>query len=180
VRRIGKLATAAKKHAADELSLDEEGIELSYVSDESSTKSSLGTFSQLRNTTPTSSAVIQMWSKLSCCDGLCGAPLGVSVKEGMDVTISWLTSALVFGSHVLAENAEKRLHRRKSDLSTDFISGSFQIEDFDSRPESHDEHALGIHPIPIPAVLSSLKEMISENRIPEGQLVFSVGLFFAV
>ena len=173
VRRVGKLATAAKKQAAEALSDDEEGIELSYLSDESSTKSTTPTSS-------TSSALIQMWTKLSCCDGLCGAPLGASVKEGMDVTISWLTSVLVFGSHVLADNAEKRLKKKAANTSiglTNIDSGTFQIEDFDSRPDGHDEYALVAYAIPIPEVLSSLKDLVAENIIPEGQLVRA---FFSV
>eukprot|EP00986_Skeletonema_menzelii_P011764 scaffold6170_cov136-Skeletonema_menzelii.AAC.9 len=171
-RRIGKLATAAKKKAAEALSDDEEGIELSYLSsDESSNKSARGVFAQTNNTSSTSSALIQIWTKLSCCDGLCGAPLGVSVKEGMDVTISWLTSVLIFGSHVLAENAEKRLKKVQSTNSstglTNVDSDTFQIEDFDSRPDGHDEYALIAHAIPIPEVLSSLKDLVTENKIPE-------------
>ena len=172
-RRIGKLATAAKKKAAEALSDDEEGIELSYLSDESSDKSTRGVFAQTNNTSSTSSALIQIWTKLSCCDGLCGAPLGACVKEGMDVTISWLTSVLIFGSHVLAENAEERLKKAQSTNSstglTNVDSDTFQIEDFDSRPDGHDEYALIAHAIPIPEVLSSLKDLVAENKIPEGE-----------
>jgi len=171
-RRIGKLATAAKKQAAEEEnSVDEEGIELSYLSDESSTRSAKSTTRRVRkqtnNSPPNSLPLIQMWTKLSCCDGLCGAPLGVSVKEGMDVTISWLTSVLIFGSHILAENAEKRSKK----IATDLSSETFQIEDFDSRPDDHDQYTLVTHAIPIPEVLSALKNMTSECTIPEGQLV---------
>jgi len=174
-RRLGKLATAAKKQAAEALSDDEEGIELSYLSDESSNKSTRGGFAQSNNTSSTSSALIQMWTKLSCCDGLCGSPLGASVKEGMDVSISWLTSVLIFGSHVLAGNAEKRLKKNQainpSTIGlTNIDSDTFQIEDFDSRPDGHDEYALIAHAIPIPEVLSSLKDLVAENQIPEGQL----------
>lgn len=121
-----------------------------------------------------------MWTKLSCCDGLCGAPLGASVKEGMDVTISWLTSVLVFGSHVLADNAEKRLKKKAANTSiglTNIDSGTFQIEDFDSRPDGHDEYALVAYAIPIPEVLSSLKDLVAENIIPEveNELEYIIG-----
>jgi len=171
VRRVGKLATAAKKQA-EALSVDEEGIELAYLSDDSSTKSTRGVFAPTNNSSSTSSALIQLWTKLSCCDGLCGAPLGVSVKEGMDVTISWLTSVLVFGSHVLAENAEKRLSKKATNPSivglADIEHGTFHIEDFDSRPDGHDDSALVAHATPIPEVLSSLKDLAAGNVIPEG------------
>jgi hypothetical protein len=172
-RRVGKLATAAKKQA-EAHSVDEEGIELAYLSDESSTKSTRGVLAQTKTSSSTSSALIQMWTKLSCCDGLCGAPLGASVKEGMDVTISWLTSVLVYGSHVLAKNAEKRLSAKATNPSnvglTGIDPGTFQIEDFDSRPVGHDDSAVA-HAIPIPEVLSSLRVFAAENVIPEGQSV---------
>jgi len=177
-RRLGKLATAAKKQAAEALSDDEEGIELSYLSDESSNKSTRGVFAQSNNT---SSALIQMWTKLSCCDGLCGSPLGASVKEGMDVSISWLTSVLIFGSHVLAGNAEKRLKKNQAINTsmglTNIDSDTFQIEDFDSRPDGHDEYALIAHAIPIPEVLSSLKDLVAEKKIPEveNELKYVIG-----
>mmetsp|Transcript_31302 Transcript_31302/g.46772 ORF Transcript_31302/g.46772 Transcript_31302/m.46772 type:complete len:1158 (-) Transcript_31302:1341-4814(-) len=181
-RRLGKLATAAKKQAAEALSDDEEGIELSYLSDESSNKSTRGGFAQSNNTSSTSSALIQMWTKLSCCDGLCGSPLGASVKEGMDVSISWLTSVLIFGSHVLAGNAEKRLKKNQainpSTIGlTNIDSDTFQIEDFDSRPDGHDEYALIAHAMPIPEVLSSLKDLVAENQIPEveNELKYVIG-----
>src|SRR5210317_627123 len=179
-RRIGKLATAAKKQAAEEEnSVDEEGIELSYLSDESSTRSSKSTTRRVRtqtnNSSPNTLPLIRMWTKLSCCDGLCGAPLGVSVKEGMDVTISWLTSVLIFGSHVLGENAEKRSKLKSATASSE----TFQIEDFDSRPDDHDQYtSLVTHTIPIPEVISALKNMTSECRIPEGQLVCAFFLSF--
>ena len=181
-RRLGKLATAAKRQAAESLSDGEEGIELSYLSDDSSNKSTRGVNAQANNTSSSSSAPIQMWTKLSCCDGLCGAPLGSSVKEGMDVTISWLTSVLIYGSHVLAENAEKRLKKNRSTNAstglTDADPDTFLIEDFDSRPNGYDEYALITHAIPIPEVLSFLEDLVAENKIPEGQFVCAFFVYY--
>ena len=175
VRRLGKLATLAKRQVAEAQSDEDEtedGIELLYLSDEASTKSSSEVSAKSNDSSSTSSALIEMWKKLSCCDGLCGAPLGASVKEGMDVSLSWLTSTLIFGTHVLLSNAKKRLKKKSDRLKSGSIMDDhdmFQVEDFDSRPDGYDEYALVTHPIPIPEVISSLKAVVAKNLIPEGQ-----------
>ena len=122
--------------------------------------------------------LMKLWNSLACCNGLCGHPLGYAVKEGYDFTIAWICCAVVFGLQVLAEKAKKRWdkQRRSSDLDASapgLGDGECVLlpEDFDSRPNGSqwDEDELTRHSLPIPVVLSSLKEMSAQkNALKEG------------
>ncbi|GKY93056.1 hypothetical protein MPSEU_000273900 [Mayamaea pseudoterrestris] len=96
------------------------------------------------------------WKVVACCDGLTGAPLGVSVKQGYDSTVAWLCACLVYGPQRVLTLAEAR--RRKSATAPDAIDAA----DFDARPpgfESEESDVL-IHPKPIPEVVRNLVEML--------------------
>lgn len=181
VRRIGKLATVAKKkmpELVDDASDDEEGVEVSdeYPSSTSSLMSST-------NNTPTTSvsleasAMISLWNTLACCDGLCGRPLGHAVKEGFDCTVSWLCCAVVFGGQRVAKEAEKRWNKRTLDSDGNVVLP----EDFDFRPRGYrrDEDIAMKHPVPFPEVLSTLNDMNSKNNLlkeVETELSYIIGV----
>jgi hypothetical protein len=167
VRRIGKLATVAKKQMQAEAetrhpSLEDEGIEVSLLPEESP---QLVPGIPARKKNVEAETLIKLWKSLACCDGLCGHHLGHTVKEGFDCTISWLCCAVVFGPQVLAEQAEKRWYKQSHD------ERAILPEDFDLRPPGHqlDENSPAKHPLPIPAVLSSLKALAKQiNAVKEG------------
>jgi len=194
VKRIGKLATAAKKRMQRDSGIsnvdeaeDEEGVEVSYSSSDNESSSTQS--SPLANTDRSSSSMqkmkksetkktatllIKLWNSLACCDGLCGHPLGHVVKEGFDCTISWLCCTVMFGSQVLAERAEKRWDKQRSSLDAsttglDDDSYVFLPEDFDLRPNdgyqwSDEDDVMRQYPLPIPVVLSSLKEIHAQEK----------------
>ncbi|KAL9187363.1 hypothetical protein ACHAXT_001466 [Thalassiosira profunda] len=180
VKRIGKLATIAKKQMQrlEESVLasgEAEGIELLYSSDQS--PPSLGNRESASLQTRSRKTLIKLWSSLACCDGLCGHPLGHAVKEGFDCTVAWLCCAVVFGGQVLAEKAEKRWD--EGAMAGD--SRVFLSEDFDSRPKGYewDEDDLTKHPVPIPELIASLKEMsANKNALSEveSELSYVIGM----
>jgi len=170
VRRIEKLATAAKKQIKlDDSTRSEEGTEVTLSSmdgvDDLTSTSSVGIQKK-----SDFKALTKVWKSLACMDGLCGLPLGHTVKEGSDCTIAWLCCVVVFGAQRLATQAEKRWSKdTSSDASTGLNDNSnreFIPEDFDMRPKNHqwDENSLISHPLPIPVVLSSLKNMTAEEN----------------
>ena len=165
IRRIGKLATAAKKQL--KLEEESEGIEVSLSSDESSgnqKKSDAKAFTKL-------------WKTLACCDGLSDHPLGHAVKEGPDCTVAWLCCAVIFGSQILAEQAEKRWNKQINNNS-----GMFLPEDFVLRLQGYqsDDDSLMSHPLPMPVVISSLKNMSTEEKYSlkevESELKYVIGM----
>ena len=97
--------------------------------------------------------VCEAWKVIACCDGLTGMPLGMSVKQGFDATVSWLCACLVFGPQRVVALSESRLARIKG-------NGSNQIEavDFDARPPGFEseENDMLVHPQPIPEVVGTL------------------------
>ena len=132
-KRIGKTATAIKRNtslAGETLGLESEPL------------------------------VMQTWKYLATCDGLVGSPLGSSVKNGFDATVSWLCSTLVFGGQIVSANAEKR-------LGVPLSGQQVQIEpsDFDQRPPgSSPENEDGImHPTPIPETAVFLEEALDSG-----------------
>ena len=166
VKRIGKLATAAKKfNSANNTSNDEQqGIEV--FADGKVEGVSLNHQSE----TNSSSELIDLWNTLSCCDGLCGQPLGQAVKEGFDCTVSWLCCAVVMGSQVVSRKAEARIKL------TEDVSPVIHSRDFDCRPNGYqrDESQTMRHPIPLPDVLSYLK-VCRKSRLQDGkQLSFGL------
>jgi len=168
VRRIGKLATAAKKQIKlDDSTREEEGTEVILSSmdevDDLTSPSSVG--NQKKSDFK---ALIKVWKSLACIDGLCGLPLGHTVKEGSDCTIAWLCCVVIFGSQRLASQAEKRWSKDTSPEGSGLNNRNreFLLEDFDMRPTNHhwDDSSLISHPLPIPVVLSSLKNMTAEEK----------------
>ena len=82
----------------------------------------------------------------------------------------------MFGGQVLAKQAEKRWDKgTTNNLSDD--TRVFAFEDFDLRPEGYqwDEDEVMHHPVPLPEVLSSLKEMTLQksNVLEEGELSYA-------
>ncbi|KAL7508514.1 hypothetical protein ACHAXN_005842 [Cyclotella atomus] len=167
VRRIGKLATAAKKLSSSNGNTNEEqeGIEVSFVDGSIGHSSST---KDLKASRSDNSELIHLWNTLSCCDGLCGRPLGQAVKEGFDCTVSWLCCAVVMGSQVVVKAAAKR-RRQSADSEV-----AIQPQDFDCRPTGYqrDESETLRHPIPLPNVLSYLK-ICRRTRLQEVEAEFA-------
>lgn len=169
LKRIGKLATAAKKmnsSSNDFVSNDEqEGIEVSFAG--GSGGHSLDNEAKTNRANQTE--LIELWNTLSCCEGLCGRPLGQAVKEGFDCTVSWLCCAVVMGPDVVTKSAERRRRESKAQADT---NGSFSIQpkDFDCRPIGYqrEETATMKHPIPLPNVLSYLN-VCRRSKLLEGK-----------
>jgi hypothetical protein len=165
VKRIGKLATAAKKLSSSNANTNEEqeGIEVTFADGHngqmSSTKDGKASCSD-------NSELIHLWNTLACCDGLCGRPLGQAVKEGFDCTVAWLCCAVIMGSQIVVKAAEKRIR-----LSSAISEVSIQTKDFDCRPTGYqrDENETMRHPIPLPNVLSYLK-ICRRTRLQEGEV----------
>lgn len=166
-RRVGKMATSEKRSQSEETGTEEhEGIEVTDVMADG-----LG----MGDCNSSNDQDLQhAWKALACCDGLCGAPLGLVVKESYDCTVSWLCSTLTFGGQVLVEVAEKRSVQNKAgeDGSGDLLILS---SDFDCRPQGYerDETEVVVHPIPIPAAIASLKEVVNS-----GSTSIRSGMFF--
>ncbi len=187
IRRIGKVATAAKKRLRgalenpEVLSEEAEGIEMSLASDESSQQvfpvpRCIG----LKKMTE-AEALIEFWKLLACCDGLCGNPLGRAVKEGSDCTISWLCSSVIFGPQVLVEHAEKRWDEQLPNNSSS--SRCILPEDFDMRPRGYKsvEDSATKYPTPMPEILASLhvyrSKLLKQFQIPvKSELDYVMGM----
>jgi hypothetical protein len=131
-KRIGKCAKSAYQNISRDVEGD--GIEMDHRA----------------GVLPSQPLLMEAWRMLACCDGLTGAPLGMSVRSGFDATVAWLCSCLVYGAQSIVEVAESRggLEGRK-DLLEIFPA------DFDSRPPDYEaKEAEGlVHPKPIPEVL---------------------------
>lgn len=149
-RRIGKMATANRKIRSRAASGDmDHGVEVGEFSATEGSFVGGGDFG--------SSGLLRCWQAMSCCDGLCGAPLGSSVKQGNDWTVSWLTGAVVFGGQVVLGAAE----RRSPGSNTTAISSI----DFDCRPVGFEREETGamVHPKPIPEVIGTLKAILESG-----------------
>ena len=147
-KRIGKLASIEKKRF--------------------SVMSSSGTLNTDPNRLDSCNAPIYLvWKDLGCCEGLCGSALGVTVKGGFDITVSWLCSMCVFGGQTVVEGME---HRRKwtlEEASTKLNElGHAEGSDFDCRPPYYEnlETDAVVHPKPIPEVLNALRKIVEENQ----------------
>ena len=149
-RRIGKIATAERKIRSRTTSRDmSQGYD---VGDPFGTE---GAF--LGGGDVGLSGLVNCWRAMSCCDGLCGAPLGSSVKQGYDWTVSWLIGSLVFGGQTVFGAAERRSHGVMPVLISPM--------DFDSRPIGFESDETGamIHPKPIPEVVATLKSILDSG-----------------
>mmetsp|Transcript_87929 Transcript_87929/g.179375 ORF Transcript_87929/g.179375 Transcript_87929/m.179375 type:complete len:963 (-) Transcript_87929:489-3377(-) len=147
-KRIGKLASIEKKRF--------------------SVMSSSGTLNTDPNRLDSCNAPIYLvWKDLGCCEGLCGSALGVTVKGGFDITVSWLCSMCAFGGQTVVEGME---HRRKwtlEEASTKLNElGHAEGSDFDCRPPYYEnlETDAVVHPKPIPEVLNALRKIVEENQ----------------
>ena len=182
VRRIGKVATDAHRKAAGqsdargaatEEEAEELGIELSlYLStsgEDSDVEEGKGsTF--LTSTTSNSSNdqtsfLLDAWTTLSCCDGLCGSTLGTAAQGGSDCVVAWLCSAVVFGCQTLAAAAECRLNvdwRINSSAEEWVVAG----EDFRAHLDSYRATGKGTTPRPmaITDVVSCLKKKMEDSN----------------
>ena len=158
-KRIGKIATKAKRQINAmmvdlEEDGEEEGVEVPYT-DEASSQSSVP-----KSPVDSAKFLVKMWSTLALTDGLCGHTLGHTVKEGFDCTVAWLCTVLTLGGQVLAEQAEKRWSFGMEDCDK-----ILSLDDFDLRPTGYisDENELARRPLPIPEVLSTLKDMMTKE-----------------
>lgn len=142
-KRIGKLASMEKKRSqmlsASTATNDEEGGETCQA------------------------PVYLVWKHLGCCEGLCGAPLGVTVKDGFDTTVSWLSSLCVFGGQTIIEGMEHRNHIQGAPKLHEL--GLAIAEDFDCRPPDYEQQESDavVHPKPIPEVLEAIRTIVAEN-----------------
>ena len=108
----------------------------------------------------------EAWQMLACCDGMCGAPLGVAVKSGFDSTIAWLCCCLTYGGQVVVDQAERRLAGANNNTPAYPEQAVVVVpKDFDQRPEGYEkqESAKMVHPKPITEVVESLKKLLAEN-----------------
>jgi len=177
VKRIGKVATKAKTQI-NAMMLDieedgeEEGVEVSYAPDDASNHSSVP-----KSSVEAAKFLAKIWSTLALTDGLCGHTLGHTVKEGFDCTVAWLCTVLTLGGQVLAEQAEKRWSSGVEDCDR-----ILSPDDFDMRPTGHTsgESELARHPLPIPEVLSTLKDIMNKEahfaEDVEAELAYIVGV----
>jgi hypothetical protein len=160
-KRIGKLASIEKKRFA------------------------LVTSSALRDTEADqvdscSAPIYLVWKHLGCCEGLCGSALGVTVRGGFDITVSWLSSMCVFGGQTVVEGIEHRRRWSNEEASTKLQElGQAEGSDFDCRPPGyeHQESDAVVHPKPITEVLEALRQIVEENP---NDNVLNSGEFFSL
>jgi pimeloyl-ACP methyl ester carboxylesterase len=152
-RRVGRYAKQNKSRAATTL-------------DHLSSAMELGSSSG-RSEESASSPIQSAWEALACCDGLCGAPLGMTIKIGFDSTVAWLSCFLTFGGQIIVDAAERRLREAAPSISsvTDRPPPRILATDFDQRPEGYQrqDSAKLVHPIPAPEVLDILKSLVAAN-----------------
>lgn len=141
VKRIGKVASFEKKRF---MSTDPE---LSLGSAECS------------------SPIYIVWKYLGTCEGMCGSALGMAVKNGYDVTLSWLVCTLVFGGQCVIEGMEMRTNQAPASSAKVGDLGAVSDKDFDCRPPDYhtDESETVVHPKPIPEVIEAIKSQRAEN-----------------
>lgn len=168
-RRIGKVATALRKELSRELrrrvssglgSDEEEGIEITeFDSFRSGIHSPTSPSSPAKTTKSEEDRVLDAWKALALCDGMCGALLGSTIKEGYDCTVNWLCSTLTYGVQVIAEAAEQR--QQQSGNGADEIN--VLPPDFSRMSAIGGSSGLGAYPVPIPEVISTLKNICDEG-----------------
>ena len=171
-RRIGKVATALRKELSRESrrrvstsglgSDDEEGIEITELNNSfrSGIHSPTSPSSPTKTTKSEEDRVLDAWKALALCDGMCGAPLGSTIKEGYDCTVNWLCSTVTYGVQVIAEAAEQR-QQQQSGNGADEIN--VLPPDFSHLPSIGGSGGFGACPIPIPEVISTLKNICDEG-----------------
>mmetsp|Transcript_19796 Transcript_19796/g.56876 ORF Transcript_19796/g.56876 Transcript_19796/m.56876 type:complete len:1306 (+) Transcript_19796:127-4044(+) len=167
-RRIGKVATALRKELSKEArrrassgldSEDEEGIEITELHGFRSGIHSPTSPSSPTKTKSEEDRILDAWKALALCDGMCGAPLGSTIKEGYDCTVNWLCSTVTYGVQVIAEAAERR--EQESGKGGDEIT--VLPPDFSPLSSIGVGGGLGAYPVPIPEVLTTLKGICDEG-----------------
>lgn len=157
-RRIGKLATRAKRGTLLPLSMSsngmngEEGFEVMEDGgdkDEESCHVSM-TLSYRENI----STLVGLWHVLARCDGLCGCPLGFAVKKGLDDTVTWLCNTAVFGGQRVVRSALKR-----SPFAGDTKKINVRTCDFRDRQPSAES---ANEPVSIPEAVHKFDEALEE------------------
>ena len=176
-RRVGKVATALRKELSHEArrrgssglesSDDEEGIEITELSlhrdnggaasDALSGKNIDEHISKARRSDE--SRVLDAWKALACCDGMCGAPLGSTIKDGYDATVTWLCNTVTYGVQVIADAAERRTLQAGKDV-TDIV---VLPPDYCRIPSLGTDSGPVVYPVPIPEVVSTLKSITEEG-----------------
>lgn len=113
--------------------------------------------------------IYQIWKYLGTCEGLCGAALGMAVRAGYDVTVSWLCSMLIFGGQTVVEGMEHRLKLTEDEVRAPGQVGAVLPSDFDCRPPGYksQESETTVHPKPIPEVIEELERVLKENSNDE-------------
>jgi hypothetical protein len=107
-----------------------------------------------------------VWKYLGCCEGLCGAALGITVKGGFDTTVAWLCSTLTYGGQTVVEAMEHRHNWSDEEASSKLRElGLPDVSDFDCRPPGYEqqESETVVHPKPIPEVVDVLKKIVADN-----------------
>lgn len=173
-RRIGKVATNIKKRQlfnsleSSEDEDEEEGVEITAVF-------SRDQASELqKNMMPEDNVLVEVWETLARCDGLTGMPLGVTVKEGHDCVVDWLTCILTLGSQRVALAAEERLQKLSEPNSSKQIELSIKECDFEFYYPGYDENDDAdsdeiVSTLAIPRVLSELEILYKANGIEQIQ-----------
>lgn len=145
-KRLGKLASLEKRRFAILQNIEEGGI----------------------SNAECQAPIFLIWKSLACCEGLCGAALGMSVKGGFDCTVSWLCSLLTFGGQTVVEAME---YRQQKSFGESMLTqlGEALPADFDCRPAGYEqlESETVVHPKPLPEVLNSVKKIAAENENDE-------------
>ena len=138
-KRIGKLATLYKKQG-----------------------SGGGNYNDMEEamTDHTAHLVMEAWRYLATCDGLVGFPLGAAVKRGLDSTVAWLCTTVVYGGQRLVVTAQQRM----AHTITSTNNGVVVVEprDFGSTAPRMSEGAPQ-PPTPIPVVADRLEQIVQES-----------------
>jgi hypothetical protein len=151
VRRIGKVATAEKKNKSSSARSDEEeGFEVNGLSAISE-----------YNAHDEDDGIAAAWRMLGCCDGLCGSPLGFSVKNSYDSTVTWLCCTLTLGGQRIVRAAEKRLEGSTRGQDVQIVASDFDTRHFGYQEEESD---IMIHSKPITEVIIALKRCLAGDN----------------
>jgi len=168
-RRVGKVATALRKELSLEArrrgssglesSDDEEGIEITELTLKRENGGGALGENSTKATRSDESRVLDAWKALACCDGMCGAPLGSTIKEGYDATVTWVCNTVTYGVQVIADAAERRtLQAGKGGEDIAVLP-----PDYCRMPFLGAESGPAVYPVPIPEVVSTLKSISEEG-----------------
>lgn len=149
---------------------EEEGVEMSLLGDHDIHNTSLNVNSpkkqQARDVSSNNNMlIIDVWNIIACIDGLCGMPLGFSVKNGLDCGVSWLCSTLTYGPQQVVKAAKKRIShspaQKISIIPSDFNHG--RNSNVFQYTHEETESEIRVNPTPIPEALERLKKYYNDN-----------------